>query len=469
MPDNFMFHSLVEQVITGSFSSLLSAERQRELGKIGKAWDFYYGEQEHYIKQYRGETDEDYVDKDKTVFNYTKLIIDEYINGVFAKPININLEDKKQQEVWNKIADPLTFFKMLPFLTKCQRIAEISDTCLVMIRYDKVTQKTYFEDIRGEFVVFLPDKDNPKEIGTVIISYLFDTGESNPQRRFLKRIEIWNKDQWAVWLYSPSLQDKKLVSSGKNPYGFIPAVRFQPEEDDNTFYGITGVHDVVKVNEVYNNLWAALVRICIMQSFSVLVVKSEGDLDITVAPTRFLKFEQTENAEANYITPSPKINDVRQVLESLKKELQNFSQVPSSVISSANESSMPSSGYALKIKRIPIEQVWQKRRMSYGPSLKNLVRLAVLVDAVNRNEAADFDVQVDIEFSSTVPEISPQEQIVKDENELRHNIITPVDIMLRNHSTMTREEAIERIKKNKEEMMKLGMGEFSGEEEVEEK
>lgn len=464
MPNNLIFQPLIEQVITGSFSSLLSAERQRELGKIGKAWDFYYGEQEHYIKQYRGETNEDYADKDKTVFNYTKLIIDEYINGVFAKPIKIELKDEKQQEAWNRIVDPLTFFKILPFLTKCQRIAEISDTCLVMIRYDKVTQKTYFEDIRGEFVVFLPDKDNPKEIGTVIISYLFDTGESNPQRRFLKRIEIWNKKQWAVWLYSPSLQDKKLVGSGKNPYGFIPAVRFQPEEDDNTFHGITGVHDVVKVNEVYNNLWAALVRICIMQSFSVLVVKSEGDLDITVAPTRFLKFEQTENAEANYITPSPKINDVRQVLESLKKELQNFSQVPSSVISSSNESVVPQSGYALKIKRIPIEQVWQKRRMSYGPSLKNLVRLAVLVDSINKNETVDFDVQADVEFSSTVPESSPQEQTVKDENELRHNIITPVDIMLRKYPTMTREEAIERIKKNKEEMMELGMGEFGREE-----
>lgn len=461
MPDNFIFHSLVDQVITGSFSSLLSAERQRELGKIGKAWDFYYGEQEHYIKQYRGETNEDYIDKDKTVFNYTKLIIDEYINGVFAKPVKINLVDKKQQETWNKIADPITFFKMLPFLTKCQRIAEISDTCLVMIRYDKATQKTYFEDIRGEFVVFLPDKDNPKEIGTVIISYLFDTGESDPQRRFLKRIEVWNKDQWAVWLYSPSLQDKKIIGSGKNPYGFIPAVRFQPEEDDNTFYGITGVHDVVKVNEVYNNLWAALVRICIMQSFSVLVVKSEGDLDITVAPTRFLKFEQAENAEANYITPSPRINDVRQVLESLKKELQNFSQVPSSVISSSSESAAPQSGYALKIKRIPIEQVWQKRRMSYGPSLKNLVRLAVLADAINKNEVVDFDVQADIEFSSTVPESSPQEQTMKDESDLRHNIITPVDIMLRKYPNMTREEALERIKKNKEEMMELGIGEFS--------
>lgn len=460
MLDNFIFQPVVDQVIAKSFSSLLSAERQQNLAQIGKAWDFYYGEQENYIKQYRGETNEDYVDKDKTVFNYTKLIIDEYINGVFAKPVKIELKDKKQQDIWNNIADPLTFFKILPFFTKCQRIAEISDTCLVMIRYDKVTQKTYFEDIRGEFVVFLPDKNNPKEIGTVVISYLFDTGEEDPQRRFLKRIEIWNKEQWAVWLYSPSLQDKKMIGSGKNPYGFIPAVKFQPEEDDNTFYGITGVNDVVKVNEVYNNLWAALVRICIMQSFSILVVKSEGDLDITIAPTRFLKFEQAENAEANYITPSPRISDVRQVLESLKKELQNFSQVPSSVISSSNESAIPQSGYALKIKRIPIEQVWQKRRMSYGPSLKNLVRLSLLVDAENRNETIDSDIQVDIEFSNTIPESSPQEQIIKDENELRHNIITPVDIMLRKYPTMTREEAIEKIKKNKEETIELDLDGF---------
>lgn len=463
--DNFMFHSLVDQVITGSFSALLTTERQADLAEIGKSWDFYYGKQEYYIKQYRGETNDDYADKDKTVFNYTKLIVDEYINGVFAKPVTITLENEKQQKIWDDIVDPMTFFKILPFLIKCQRIAEVSDTCLVMIRYNKELQETYFEDIRGEFVVFLPDKNNPKEIGTVIISYLFDTGEEDLQKRFLKRIEIWDKEKWAVWLYSPSLQDKKLLGSGENPYGFIPAVRFQPEEDDNTFYGITGVSDIVKVNEVYNNLWAALVRICIMQSFSVLVVKSEGDLDLTIAPTRFLKFEQTENAEANYITPSPKINDVRQVLEELKKELQNFSQVPSSVISSADDSAVPQSGYALKIKRIPIEQAWQKRRMSYGPSLKNLVRLAVIADSINKNESPDFDVHVDIEFTNTIPESSPQEQIIKDETDLRHNIITPVDLMLRKYPTMTRDEAIEKIKANKEETFMLGTEQFADENE----
>jgi len=196
-----------------------------------------------------------------------------------------------------------------------------------------------------------------------------------------------------------------------------------------------------------------------MQSFSILVVKSDGDIDIQVAPTRFLNFSQTEKASADYITPSPKIDEVRQVLEGLKKELQNFSQVPTSVISSSG-AEVPESGYALKIKRMPIEQAWEKRRMSYGPSLKNLVRLAILVDQVNKNETVPESIKCDIEFSSTIPESSPQEQSIKDESDLRHNIITPVDIMMRAHPTMTREEAIERIKANKQENQDLGVGEF---------
>jgi len=317
MAKEMLFKSEVEKFIAASHAKSLDAERSEEIKEIGKSWDFYYGNQEPYIKQYSGESDLDYEDKSKVVFNYTKSVVDEYVNGVFGKPVTVTLGDEAHQEIWDSIADPLSFFNMMPFLAKCQRIAEISNTCLVMIRYDHKNELTYFEDIRGEFVHFLPSEDNPREVGTIIISYTYDTGEIDPQKKYMQRIEIWNDKQWAIWIYSPTLKNSKMLNSGKNPYGFIPSIKFVPEEDDNTFYGLTGISDVVKINEVYNNLWTALVQISEMQSFSVLVIKSQTELKIEVAPKKFLKMENiggdgTAN-DAQYITPSPKIDDVRKV------------------------------------------------------------------------------------------------------------------------------------------------------------
>lgn len=456
-----IFSSIVDRVIGSSFNDLLTKERQYEIRQIGKYWDFYYGFQEGYIKQYRGESNEDYQDKDKPQFNYTKAIVNEYVNGVMAKPVTFKYADSADQAVWDSITDPISFFKIVPFFKKCQRIAEVSNTCLIMIRYDQKRGKTFFEEVRGEFVHFLPKEENPKEIGTLVIGYLFDTGIPDPQKRIMKRIEIWNEDSWEIWLHSPYAREQKLLDSGVNPYGFIPAVRLMPEEDDNTFYGLSKIGDIVKVNEIYNNLWTALMRICVNQSFSILVVKSESEVALTIAPTRFLKLENTAEGSASYITPNPKIAEVEAVLMDLKNELQNVSHVPTEVIASAKTAASAESGYALRIRRIPIEQEWDTRRMSYGPSLRDLGRMSVAVDKINKGAKSDpSTIDVGVKFTDTIPVLAPQEQLLTDEQDLRYNLMTPVDMLMRKNPGMSRDEATAVIKKNQKEMEDLGFNLF---------
>jgi hypothetical protein len=461
------FGDHIDNLISNSFVLSLDAERQEELKVIGKSWDFYYGHQEQYIRQYRGENDDDFNDKDKPTFNYTKAIVNEYVNGVFAKPVIIQFEKDENQKIWESIVHPLTFFNIVPFFMKCQRIAEVSNTCLVMIRYNKKTRQTYFEDIRGEFVYFLPKEENPKEIGTLIISYNFDTGDPDPQKRIMKRVEIWDDEKWEVWIHSPFLGEEKLLNSGPNPYKLIPAAKLCPEEDDNTNYGITNIPDVVRVNEIYNNLWTILMRICVYQSFSVLVVKSDQDLNLTLAPTRFLNMEGVEEGDAQYVTPQPKINEVEKVLMDLKMELQDVAHVPSEVMASS-KGLTPESGYALRIKRIPIEQEWERRRMSYGPSVKDLCKKTVIVDNVNKGKSGDVsDMTVDVAFHNTTAPLAPQEQILTDEQQMRYNLITPVDLMLRERPELERDEAKEMIEKNKKEMEEMGFTQFGGDNETE--
>ena len=458
MPD--LFESIVENVTSKTLSGLLTQERQKDIAEIGKSWDYYNGDQEQYVKQYRGEDDDDYRDKDKATFNYTKLIVDEYVAGVFGKPILVKFEKDADTKRWEEITKPISFVNQIPFMKKVQRIAEVSETCVTMIRYDPVKKLPFFEDIRGEFVSFIPRDDNPKEIGVLVISYVYDTGIPDPKMRFMERVELWSDEKWEIWANNPISKDREKVAGGKNPYGMIPAAIFRPEEDDNSFYGKSATRDVVLINEIYNNLWTALMRISVMQSFSILVVTSDNEISIQVAPTRYIKLPEVETADVKYITPQAKIEEVRKVLLSLKEDLQDFSRVPQSVFASQGNKGAPQSGYALKIKRIPIEEVWDNRRLSYGPAYERLCAMTMYVDAVQSGSGSSqayLDHPPSITFSSTVPGLSPQEQLIQDQFELRYNLVTPVDLYIRKHPGMKREDALKVIKDNQKENVDLGV------------
>jgi hypothetical protein len=456
-----LFESIVEQIASKTMSGLITKERQRDISLIGKSWDFYNGDQEGYIRKYRGEDEDDYKDKDKPTFNYTKLIIDEYVAGVFGKPVQVEFNEEADSDRWGDITKPITFVGQVPFMKKVQRISEISETAAVMVRYDESREMPFFEDIRGEFLTFLPKDNNPKEIGVLVISYIYDTGIPDPSQRFMERIEIWDEERWEIWVNSPTMKRKEKIAGDDNPYGIIPVSLFRPDEDDNSFYGKGACRDLVTINEVYNNLWTALTRISTFQSFSILVIQSENEIKVEVAPTRYLKLPETDKAEVKYVTPSAKIEEVRKVLMSLKEDLQDFSRVPSSVFSSQGSKGAPQSGYALKIKRIPIEEVWENRRVSYGPAYANLAAMTMHIDAIHKGSNPGDKYLVDglptVEFSSTVPGLSPQEQLIQDQFDLRYNIITPVDIVLRAKPGLTRDEALEELLRNKEENMKLGV------------
>jgi hypothetical protein len=128
----------------------------------------------------------------------------------------------------------------------------------------------------------------------------------------------------------------------------------------------------------------------------------------------------------------------------------------------------PESGYALRIKRIPIEQEWERRRMSYGPSMKELAKKSVAVDDVNNGKKTNVDeIKVGVAFFDTTPPLAPQEQILTDEQQLRYNLITPVDLMLRQRPDLEREEAKKLLEKNKKENEDLGLQQFGDDNQTE--
>jgi hypothetical protein len=475
-----LFKNQAEEIVNETFANLLTEERRLEIEHIGKRWDFYDGNQiesvtngQKYIKQYHGEKDQEWEDKEKIRWNYTRLVVDKYIERIFGKPVRVEFEEKKYQDIWDEITNPKTFDDISPFMKMVQRIAEISDTCAVIVRTDPKTGEISFEEIRGEFLHFIPMLENGKQIGQVQIAYPFDSFV--PGDRIRHRVEIWDEEQFGVYIISDKSKKILYKDEGENPYGFIPMVLFQPKRDDNTFYGLTNIGDVVDINEAYNNLWTSLGVIVEMQSFSVLVIKSSTEFKAEFGPKRFIKFDNLPTDErspddAFYITPNAKISDVKNVLMMMKEELQNISSMPSTIIQTGSSTNLES-GYALKIKQQPLESQYFDKKTTYGPSYLRLAKMAVIVSLVNSKNiyVPKFgDIIANVKFTEETETLSPNEQIAKDDFELQNNIITPIDIMMRENPEMTREEAETKWMENKKFNEMIGVEEFEDNEAMEE-
>lgn len=448
-----LFESRIEELILQSLEELVSQDRKRTLVDIGRNWDFYYGEQEGYFKKYREEDADEYADKAKPEFNYTRLIIDEYIKGVMGQGVSVKISDDATQEWWNGLIQTFNFQN---YMKKVQRISELSYDCLVIPRWDDELKRVYFEEIRGEYVKYFPDPDNPKQIGAIAIAYLYDTGlASNDAASLLKRVELWSKQRIYIEEYSPRLRRRRVIFDAENPYKddanqpVIPIAVFRPDEDDNTFHGYGNAGDISKINMFYNNIWMDLVRIVTFQSFSILFIKSATELEVALAPTRFLKSTDTE-ASAEYVTPDAKIEDVRKVREDFKNELLDVSRVPTEILSGSKKD-LPASGFSLRVKRMPIEHLWSEKKENYAIPTEDMVRYARIVQNTHGKKVGgkeDPNMQI-IYKEVKIPEEAQTEQL-KDAFELEHGLTSPVDLYMKRHK-VSKEEAEEAVLQNLQE------------------
>ena len=456
-----LWESQAKEICRNSYESGLANERAIEIQKINVCWDFYNGDQVQYIRKYEDETQEEWELKQKVTWNYFKKIIDKYIHGVFGQKVTVTFEDENYQEIWDDIVASTTDEKtgINLQMMNAQKIAEVADTCLVMIRYDVEKGLPYFEPIDGQHVDFIPDEEDHNKIDKVIICYEYDSKgfESGTNTRYLKRIEIWDSENYVVAKYDSNndrLFDKKEF---ENPYGFIPMAIFQPQKDHNSFWGISMADDICQINRVYNDLWTYLTQLCEMQTFSILLIKTHGSGDdITIGIRRMIKFENMEEGatadDAKYLTPNPDIEGVQKSILRFKDELTDLSSVPTSVTFSGSFKA-PESGYALQIKREPIEGIWDQRKLSYGPSYNVLVQKAIKVYEIahghkSKEEASKEQISVSINFGSPPSLIPLMEKMAQDGFDLRHDLITQVDMMMEKYPDLTKEEAEKKLMEN---------------------
>lgn len=449
--------SIINEVVNKSIADLFAKENKARLALITRNWDFYNGVQSKYIEQHSREEQIEFNTKRKPHFNYVKLVIDQYIKGVFGQQITYGFSNEAAQEVWNSIIDNPLFFNMYGFMKKVQRIAELSNLCVVIPRFDNSTNKVYFEAIKGEYVTFIPKEGDPSRIGTIIIDYTYDSGfVVDADSSLIRRVEIWSEELIQVYEINQKGRTDipKLVFESANIYKdddgnpILLPTRFVPEEDEESWLGSSGINDITTLNLEYNSLWTDLFQILKYQTFSILFIKGESGSELKISPSQFLNLSD-DNAEAKYLVPSAAIGDFAKILEIYKSELLDLSSLPVEVLAGSNKS-VAESGYSLRIKRMPIEQLWDRRKVNYGYALRELIKKTLIFSGVHLNKKDLYSKKdsIKVDFSEVEIPMSPGEKLIDSEWKLNNALKTEIDLMIEDNPDLTKEQALVEFEEN---------------------
>jgi len=132
----------------------------------------------------------------------------------------------------------------------------------------------------------------------------------------------------------------------------------------------------------------------------------------------------------------------------------DLSGLPIDVLSGTNKGEAES-GYSLKVKRIPIEQLWSMRQDSNRASLIELARKTMLFSEIHQNKKNIYtDESVTVDFAEIEIPTSISERTMKEEWELGLGLTTEAEMIKNRNPDLTMEEAQAKFESNLKELAK---------------
>jgi len=427
-----LFESRVQHVIREGIHRVSEEGMLTWLNQIKKNWDFYNGQQMQYLEPYPGEKIEEFNAKKKCPFNYTGAVVDEYIAGVYDMPVARTFKSDVNNDIMKKITDKFPFD---PFFKKVQKIAEISALCGVIIRFDELSKQLFLEEIPSEYVKIYQNKKYADGVEHVIIAYPFDNEDGEGIKT---RIEGWSREH--VVVYETDGKNTREVYTAENELKdeqglpFIPIVFFRPDEDIHSPYGHTNIDTIVEINHTYNSMWMDIMRTIQMQQFSLLFLKrpiddrGEKPKPLTIAPTRMIE-DGHKDADAKYITPDPKINESLEGLYRLREELLDLSKVPIEVMGAGTKRGVEAAA-TLRLKKMPLDRVWKKRKTAYSVPERELGRKLILMAKAVWDEGDFSDLFPQIDYSEAMQPTDPKEKMESEAFDLQLGLTNPFKMYL---------------------------------------
>lgn len=426
MPTNFSaWDSMPISTTQRAFSETYNLEEKerKEAAELNK--NYYYGKQENDVVLMND-------DVNPITMNITKPIMSKRCSMLYARPLVRDFDGPAQSI--NYLEQVYKDNKIDSLLGKVDLYAELTGSVLLHPTLDPelpsgirlaLYDATEFSSAGND--------DDPNTADAIaltrIISRLIDsapvTSDGRKQPQIEKTIlqQIWTNDSVTIY------EGQNAVLSEPNELGFLPFVNFQGEEVHNAYVGYPIATIVRKLNSHINQLLTHIGYTIKMQSGTPIVFSGfKSGETVVVHPGRAVNIP--EGATANVLNLDPKINESLEFIKYLEDRLYTTSSVPRISV----EGGEGQSGRELMVRWFPLWKVFQEksnRYQIYELQLANMILTIAGLPPVN-------DLKIHWPEEAVLPLSAADDNLERD---IRLNIVSPIDEIMRRDPHMTEIEA----------------------------
>jgi hypothetical protein len=441
----------LEAILEGIRRERLEVERQ--LDTINEELKDYYENrqlQDKYIAQYGFQDDQDNTDLPMMAINLTEKIINKISLTYKYQPERYILDESEEQK--NLYNEWFAFNEEFGLGFKyAERYKNLLSKVLHRVHFN-ATNKQWYSYVETNYEAHFVD-DDP----------LHPYAYSYPYKQVLDRDGNVKEDWWIFWsdehmfYYIPGTEKTKTdpdFEEWVNPFSIIPAIELRNKYPVDQYESV-GAIDLIRANQNVNIALNNLNMMIHFQAFDQLVISGAQANEVKRVKTGTAEAIVNSSIDTRYelLGYDPKINEC---IEAIRMEIQSIAYVYNLKIGWSIDSS-PVSGFSLLVQNIDLsEQREDDIELAKLHEKKMYKVISTMQDYYSKFKMLgdepklplDGKISVDFEESLHLP-INQAEEIQRKEFELKHNVITEVDLIIENNPDMTPEEAEEKYKRNK--------------------
>ena len=277
--------------------------------------------------------------------------------------------------------------------------------------------------------------ENPFEPSAIIYPLLNSTADLSNTADL--QWEYWDSEKYGVMN-----EEGELMSEIPNPYGIIPFVFTHREDQIDSFF-VEGASDIVNCNEQVN---IALTEMNLGMRFNMFgqpwVTGLRADQSMLRAGSNTI-LDMGEDGAYNITSPAGNIDEA---INNIKFQMELVATNNHLWITWAESGGEVPSGISLMIKDMERKEdyyddiaLWRM----YEKQFYNVERVIAEYNGISLPEEFGVDFE-EVEYPKTI-----QDQILKDEFDIKNNLITRAKIMVRDNKDLTVEQAQLIIDENK--------------------
>ena len=427
--------SYAEDIIKKSISDLKlhkSQDRRKHIEKLinyytgTDTWKYIAGNEGNYFDA------KSFNEVPPYAMNLTKKFIDKK-SRIYTLSPNRGLGNKAA----DKLYDSLLFYKDLR-MKHIERMTNLIGTPAVRVMWEEDEDKKCFE----YRVVYYYDAyftpPNPYQPYAIIYPILNPTSE----------VSYTDPAEYSYWDANINIiydENGNIKEEYPNPYGVLPFAFPRDMEQIDDFYG-EGSSDVVATNEHVNILMTELMLGLRFQMFGQSWASGvyEDQPIARVGSDKLINLP----VEGRFGIESPG-GDPQKVMEIAKGMIEMLAVSKHMYVTFDSNQDRPSSGLALRIKDFEFVEDYKDDIESWRIFESDLYDLEQKIAEVNGVSLPD---KFSVDFKEPEYPRAISEQIQKDDWELSHGLITLEEILKRNNSDLSLEQARNIIAKNKESL-----------------